>query len=63
MCRNYFQKRKNGKRGRTAGVSGEDENDGPDQKETNKFLGVKQADGIKTKEVYNTVKEEVIRRL
>ena len=34
----------------------------PDQKEIYKFLG-KQADGIKTKEVCNRVKEEVNRRL
>ena len=40
MCRNYSQKREDGKRGRTAGVSGEDENHGPDQKETSKFLGM-----------------------
>ena len=31
----------------------------PHQKEIYKFLGVKQTDGIKTKEVYNRVKEEV----
>ena len=35
----------------------------PDQKEIYKFLGVEQADGIKTKEVYNRVKEEINRRL
>ena len=35
----------------------------PDQKEIYKFLGVAQADGIKTKEVYNRVKEEINRRL
>ena len=35
----------------------------PDQKWLYKFLGVDQADGIKTKEVYNRVKEEVNRRL
>ena len=29
MCRNYFLKMKNGKRGRTPGVLREDENDGP----------------------------------
>ena len=28
-----------------------------------KFLGVKQADGIKTKEVYNRAKEEISRRM
>ena len=32
-----------------------------DQKEIYKFLGVEQADGIKTKEVYNRLKEEVNR--
>ena len=35
----------------------------PDQKEIYKFLGVEHTDGIKTKEVYNRVKEEVNRRL
>ena len=35
----------------------------PDQKEIYKFLGVEQTDGIKTKEVYNRVKEEINRRL
>ena len=35
----------------------------PDQKELYNFLGVEQADGIKTKEVYNRVKEEINRRL
>ena len=35
----------------------------PDQNEIHKFLGAEQADGIKTKEVYNRVKEEVSRRM
>ena len=35
----------------------------PDQKEIYKFLGVEQADGIKTKEVYNRVKKEINRKL
>ena len=35
----------------------------PDQKEIYKFLGVKQTDGIKTKEVYNRVKEGINRKL
>ena len=35
----------------------------PDQKETYKFLGVEQADGIKTKEVFNKFKDEIKRRL
>ena len=35
----------------------------PDQKEIYKFLRVEQVDGIKTKEVYNRVKEEINRRL
>ena len=35
----------------------------PCQKEIYKFLGVEQADGIKTKDVYNRVKGEVNRRL
>ena len=35
----------------------------PNQKEIYKFLGVEQADGIKTNEVYNRVKEEINRRL
>ena len=35
----------------------------PDQKEIYKFLGVEQADKIKTKEVYNRVKEEIKRRI
>ena len=35
----------------------------PDQKEIYKFLEVEEADGIKTKEVYNRVKEKVNRRL
>ena len=34
----------------------------PDRKEIHKFLGVEQADGIKTKEAYNRVKEEINRR-
>ena len=34
-----------------------------DQKEIYKFLGVEQGDGIKTKEIYNRVKEEVNRRI
>ena len=29
----------------------------------NEFLGVEQADGIKKKEVYNRVKEEISRRM
>ena len=29
ICRNYFQKSKDGKRGTTPSASGEDENDGP----------------------------------
>ena len=33
----------------------------PDQKEIYNFLGVEQADGIKIKEVYNRVKEEINR--
>ena len=35
----------------------------PDQIEIYKFLGVEQADAIKTNEVYNIVKEEVTRRV
>ena len=35
----------------------------PDQNEIYKFLGAEQADGIKAKEVYARVKEEVTRRL
>ena len=35
----------------------------PDQKKISKFLGVEQADGIKSKKVYNRVKEEVNKRL
>ena len=35
----------------------------PDQNEVYKFLGVEQADGIKTEEVYNRVKEEFSRRM
>ena len=35
----------------------------PDQEEIYKFLGVEQADGIKTKKVYERVKEEVTKRL
>ena len=61
MCRNYFRKRKDGKRGRTLGASSEDENHGPRSKKIYKFLGVELADGIKTKEVYNRVKEEINR--
>ena len=34
-----------------------------DENEIYKFLGVKQADGIKHKEVYNRVKEEISRRM
>ena len=35
----------------------------PDTNEIYKFLGVKQADGIKKKEVYNIVKEEISRTM
>ena len=35
----------------------------PDQKEIYKFLGVEQADGIKTKKIYSRVKDEINRRL
>ena len=35
----------------------------PDQQESYKFLGVKQADGIKTREVYESAKEEVKSRI
>ena len=35
----------------------------PDKNEIYKFLGVKQADGIKKKEVYNIVKEEISRTM
>ena len=35
----------------------------PDQEEMYKFLGVEQADGIKTKQVYERVKEEMTKRL
>ena len=35
----------------------------PDQNKIYKYLGVEQADGIKAKEVYARVKEEVTRRL
>ena len=35
----------------------------PDQIEIHKFLGVEQADAIKTNEVYNIVKEELTRRV
>ena len=31
--------------------------------EISKFLGIEQADGIKKKEVYNTVKKEISRRM
>ena len=34
-----------------------------DQKKISKFLGVEHADGIKTKKVYNRIKEEVNKRL
>ena len=35
----------------------------PDRKEVYRFLGVEQANGNKTKEVYNRVKEKANRRL
>ena len=35
----------------------------PDQEEMYKFLGVEQVDGIKTKQVYERVKEEMTKRL
>ena len=35
----------------------------PDENEIYKFLGVKQADEIKKKEVYNRVKQEISRRM
>ena len=53
MCRNCFQKMKDGKGGSTPGASEKNENHGPYQKEDYKFLGVEQADGIKTKKVCN----------
>ena len=36
---------------------------GPDEYEMHKFLGVEQADGIKMKEVYSRVKEEISRTM
>ena len=36
---------------------------GPDEYEMQKFLGVEQADGIKMKEVYSRVKEEISRTM
>ena len=35
----------------------------PDENETYKFLGIEQADGIRTKTVFKTVKEEVLKRM
>ena len=35
----------------------------PDEKDTYRFLGVEQTDGIKSKDVYERVKEEAVRRL
>ena len=35
----------------------------PDENQIHKFLGVQQVDGIKMKEVYNRVKDEVSRRV
>ena len=35
----------------------------PDENDIYKFLGIEQADGIKTKNVYERVKEEVIKRV
>ena len=35
----------------------------PDQEEMHKFLGVEQADGIRTKQVYERVEEEMTKRL
>ena len=35
----------------------------PDENEIYKFLGIEQADGIKTKRVYERVKHEVIKRV
>ena len=35
----------------------------PDENEIYKFLGIKQVDGIKTKAVYERVKEEVTKRV
>ena len=35
----------------------------PNEKETYRFLGVEQADGIKSKDVYERVKQEAVRRL
>ena len=35
----------------------------PDENEIYKFLGVEQVDGIKKKEMYNRVKEEISRRM
>ena len=35
----------------------------PDQEEMCKFLGVEQADGIRTKQVYERVKEKMTKRL
>ena len=35
----------------------------PDENKIYKFLGVEKVDGIKKKEVYNRVKEEISRRM
>ena len=35
----------------------------PDEKEAYKFLGIEQADGIRTKTVFKRVKEEVLKRM
>ena len=63
MRRNIFVKRKVVKREGLQVLQERMKTMDPDQKEIYKFLGVEQADRIKTKEVYNRVKEEINRKL
>ena len=60
---NYFRKRKDSKGRGLQVLQVRMKTMELDQKEIYKFLGVEQADGIKTKEIYNRVKEEVNRRI
>lgn len=63
MCKNIIRTGENGERGGTEGTAREKQTLDPDQQESYKFLGVEQADGIKTREAYESAKEEVKSRI
>ena len=57
MCRNHIQKWQDRERRRPSGIGGRNEDHAP-KNETYKFLGIEQIDGIRTKRVFERVKEE-----